>query len=422
MTHEPASENYEWTFRRVMWATLITVAVGLSFWLIYRSRGVIFIIFTGIVIGTVIRPIVTWLNSRGISRVVGSVFIYLFILGLLVGFVLLLLPLIFEQSGRIAIMIPAYYQNLRNWMITNPDPVIVQLQEYLPVYLSIPMLTQQTGEQMVDSAGQDPNFIASIINIIFAIIVVPFLAYYWTLYGSRMSRSMLLLVPTSHRERIGELITAIEAKVGAYVTGQAILCLIIGMMAMIAYLLIGLPEALALALIAGLLEAIPLIGPILGAIPAAIVAISTDPTKLIWVIVATIVIQQLENTLLVPRIMRKAVGVNPFVTLLSLFAFSSLLGIPGAFMAIPIAAILQLLLNRFVFDPGSFEVGAPSGRDYASRLRYEVQHLARDLRKQGRSDHVDPDQKVRSLDRVVDEIEAITTDLDALLAQVQGNG
>ena len=102
-----------------------------------------------------------------------------------------------------------------------------------------------------------------------------------------------------------------ETKVGFYIAGQGILCLVIGIMALVAYRLIGLPNALVLALIAGVLEAVPMIGPLLGAIPAALVALSIAPDKLIWVIVATVVIQQLENSLLVPRVMRKRWGSIP---------------------------------------------------------------------------------------------------------------
>jgi hypothetical protein len=154
----------------------------------------------------------------------------------------------------------------------------------------------------------------------------------------------------------------------------------------------------------------------------ALVALSIAPVKLIWVIVATVIIQQLENSLLVPRVMRKAVGVNPFVTLLAIFAFSSLFGIAGALMAIPIAAIIQLLLDRFLFQPGTMESEVLVGRNYASRLRYEAQDLAQDLRKQARLNKEGPDRWVEQTDQVMDEIEAITTDLDSLLAQVNTSG
>jgi hypothetical protein len=174
---------------------------------------------------------------------------------------------------------------------------------------------------------------------------------------------------------------------------------------------------LVLALVAGVLEAVPMIGPLLGAVPASLVALSIGPDKLIWVIVATTVIQQLENSLLVPRVMDKAVGVNPFVTLLAFFAFSSFFGIAGALMAIPMAAIIQLVLNHFVFHPTTVDPEASAGRDYASRLRYEAQDLANDLRKQARLKKRGSDLRVKQIDQVMDEIETITTDLGALLTQ-----
>jgi hypothetical protein len=116
--------------------------------------------------------------------------------------------------------------------------------------------------------------------------------------------------------------------------------------------------------------------------------------------------------------MRKAVGVNPFVTLLSFFAFSSLFGIAGSLMAIPIAAIFQLILNHYVFNPETKEPELSTSRDYASRLRYEAQDLAEDLRKQARIKVEGSDLRIKQIDQVMDEIEAVTTDLDSLLAQI----
>ena len=240
-------------------------------------------------------------------------------------------------------------------MVNFPNAMIVRLSEFLPETLSGQAPVQQSGQQVLASMGQALGYLSSAARIIFEAIAILLLAFYWTLDGPRAIQSLLLLVPKEQRDSTRELIAAMETKVGYYVAGQGILCLVIGVMALAAYSIIGLPYALILALVAGVLEAVPLVGPLLGAIPASVVALSIGPTKLVWVIVATVIIQQLENSLLVPRVMHKAVGVNPFVSLLAIFAFSSLLGIPGALMAIPMAAIIQLLLDRFVFDPGPTE-------------------------------------------------------------------
>jgi hypothetical protein len=116
------------------------------------------------------------------------------------------------------------------------------------------------------------------------------------------------------------------------------------------------------------------------------------------------------------------VGVNPFVSLLAIFAFSSLFGIPGALMAIPIAAIIQLLLDHLVFQLEEKEPEVSADRDYVSRLRYEAQDLAKDLRRQARVNKRGSNLRLEQIDKIMDEIEAITTDLDALLAQIQTPG
>ncbi|MGE5225170.1 MAG: AI-2E family transporter, partial [Omnitrophica WOR_2 bacterium] len=138
MANDSPSQFYHWTFQRVVWATLIFVVVALSFWLFYRFSQVFFILFIAIVIGTVIRPVVNWLYSRGFPRMAGSILVYLLLLALLIGFVLLLFPLIAEQSGKIAALVPGYYQSLRGWMTGNPNPLIEQLSEFLPANLALP--------------------------------------------------------------------------------------------------------------------------------------------------------------------------------------------------------------------------------------------------------------------------------------------
>jgi predicted PurR-regulated permease PerM len=417
MAVNPISQPYNWTFRRVVWATLVLISVMLGFWLLYRFSQVIFILFIAIVIGTVIRPAVAWLHQRGLPRMAGVILVYLLLLLLITGFVLLLFPLVSEQGTTVAAAMPDYYKNLRGWLVDHPNPFLVALSDFIPATLPSLRPVRPSGQEVVASAGQVAGYVASVAKGSFTAIILLVLAFYWTLEGPRIVQSFLLALPQTQRESISDLISAMESKVGLYMVGQGLLCLVIGVLALIAYLLIGLPNALVLALIAGVLEAVPMVGPLLGAIPAALVALSIGPDKLIWVIIATVVIQQLENTLLVPRIMKQAVGVNPFVTLLALFAFSSLFGLAGALMAIPIAAMIQLALNHFVFKQVTVEMEASEGRDYASRLRYEAQDLAQDLRKQARLQKSGSDPEIQQIEQVMDEIETITTQLDTLLAQ-----
>lgn len=417
MTVAPIPQPNPWTFRRVVWATLVFAFVVFCFWVIYRFYNVLFTLFIGILFGTVIRPLVNWLYQRGIPKVVGVILIYCVVLLLVATFLWLLFPVLFEQGATITKDLPTYYQSIRTAVVQSPNPLVARLGYLVPSALPGLKPVPPSGQDVVNSAEQMWAYALLTANVIFKAVVILLLILYWAIDGPRIIKSLLLLVPQDQREGIGDLIIEMESRVGFYMAGQVILCMTIGIMALVAYLLIGLPNALVLALAAGVMEAVPMLGPTLGAVPASLVALSISPSKVVWVIAATVIIQQTENSLLVPRIMKRTVGVNPFVTLLALFAFGQLFGIAGALMAIPMAAIIQLIMNHFVFKQTTIEMQPTEGRNYLSRLRYEAQDLIQDLRKQARHQKRGSDEKVVQVENVMDEIETITSNLDTLLAQ-----
>ena len=163
----------------------------------------------------------------------------------------------------------------------------------------------------------------------------------------------------SRRKKAREFLQLAESKLGGYIRGQGLLC-VRWDGGFNRLFLIGLPYVLVLAIFAGVMEMVPIFGPALGAVPAFLVALSIDPSKAIWVVVATAVIQMLENAVLVPRIMRHSMGVNPIIVLLSLIAFSSVFGFIGALLALPLAAIIQLLVSRMVLTSCR---GSQAGRE-----------------------------------------------------------
>lgn len=412
-----------WTTRRVILATLVVLAVASGFWLLYHFRLVVFILFIAIVIGIAMQPAVAWLQRRGLPRAVAAILVYLGLLVLLIGFALLLVPLLVDQIATITASLPDYYQSLRDLMISARSRLIWRLGQQLPPELPAMSLSPQLGSAATASEGGEEIDIVILQALsygsligwgVFVTIATFLLGFNWILEGERTTRTLLLLMPMSWRDEARDIFSEIEIKVGAYIRGQTILCVIIGVLSLIAYLLIGLPYALVLALIAGLMEAVPWIGPVLGALPALLLALSIDPMQAVWVVVATLIIQQLENNVLMPRIVDESVGVNPIVTLLSIAAFGSLLGVIGAILAIPMAAIIQLLLHRFALGPVAMEQETPEGRDALSVLRYETQALIQDLRQHVRHKDLVSEEET---DQVEDRIEAIATDLDSILAQ-----
>lgn len=396
-----------------MLATLLVLATALSFWLLYRFRTVLLVLFVALVISTAMKPVVDNLHRRGLSRPVGVVAVYLVLLLVLILFLLLGAPLMIEQSARINLAIPDVYQELRSALLNQPNLLLRRLAIELPLELRTPAAPAESdGAETIVALQQIWQILGRASLALLNVLATFILAFYWTLEGDRLKRALLLFVPPNQRDGARLLISEIEGALGRYTVGLVILVIFVGVLSLIAYLLIGLRYALVLAVVAGLLEAVPIIGPMLGAIPAVIVALSQDPIKALWVIVAALAIQQIENSFLFPRVMSRSVGVNPLVTLLAFVAFGYLFGPAGAFVAIPLAAILQLLLNRYLLEPSALlELDDVQGRDQLSVLRYQTQQLMRDMRKRVRGDT----EQANAESEIEEQLETIATELETLL-------
>ena len=407
-------ETPDWSTRQVVYATLFVSSVLVSFLLLYRFSWVVIILFIAIVLGTAIRPAVDWLSRRGTSRAGGVILVYLSLFVFAIGLTVLVLPIIAEQATAILANLPAYLGDLRNTLFRSPSRIVQQIAAQLPANISL--LTpgpQAASEETLNQVAQFFTTTRVFTRSAVTLAAVFLLGLYWTQEGDRAILNLLLWVPPGKRAQARELIAEIEDKLGGFLLGQSLLCLVIGGLSLIAYVIIGLPYALVLAIIAGILEAVPIFGPILGAIPALLVALSTEPGKALWVIGATAVIQGLENYLLVPGVMKRSVGINAMVTLLAIAALTSLLGLAGALLAIPLAGIVQLLVSRLVNSADKAGLQAMMGRDQVSVWRYEAQRLAKDVRSRLRQN-----EKVDGAsEEIVEGLEAIAMDLDRMLAE-----
>jgi predicted PurR-regulated permease PerM len=407
--------------RSLILATLTVVGVGLLFYLIFRFYQVIFILFVALVISTALQPGIHRLRQWGLSRSLSVGLLYGLITLIVITFLLLGIPLIIEQTATISQTLAELYVALRQSLVSNENMFIWRLGRELPETLTTQPSAVATEEaELGELLEQAKLLLTTTTQAALSVIATFLLAFYWSLDGERVKRSLLLLVPLARRPAARDMVAEMEGKVGAYAFGQAILCGAIGLMALAAYLLLGLPYAFVLALFAGLMELLPVIGPVLGALPAVIIGFTISPTTAVWVIVATLIIQQLENSVLVPRIMNRAVGVTPLVTLLALIAFGSLFGIAGAIVAIPLAAVLQLFINRHLLTLQGDDLNQGDGqRDLTSLLRYQTQELMQDLRSLFRRK---PDALTLDQEEVEDSLEAIALDLDAFLARQAQNG
>jgi predicted PurR-regulated permease PerM len=414
-----------WSPGRVALATLTVLAVVGAFLLFIEFRLVFFSLFIAIVLSTAFTPFVNRLERMGLPRTISIILISLAAILLVIVFILVVAPIMIEQWATITSLVNQWYRDLLRSMLDSPSMLVRRIASQFPIILPLSLPAPSNGEdpetQTVEFINQLLMIGQTVLRSVFTLGGVALLTGFWILEGERNTRILMLALRPDRRESVRTFLDEAEQKVGAYTRGLVYLSLIVGGLATIAYLIIGLPNVLLLGIIAGVMEAVPLVGPLLGAIPALAVALSFDPDKAIWVVGATVVIQVIENNFLVPRIMDRAVGVNPVVSLLAFLTFGSIFGFTGALLAIPLAAVIQLVLNSFVFRRRSAEQAPPLGRDAVSMLRYEAQNLVQDVRMLVREKE---DEAEAEVDQVEDTMEAIMNDLDAILAQeeIRSNG
>lgn len=407
-----------WTPQRAALATLVVASVAGLVLLAVHFRHVLILLLLAIVFATALKPVVEWLNRQGVrwtlavNVLFSALFLCLLAIGVLAG------PTIVREGSEFVKGLPDRYADLRN-QLREVHPLGKNVSKAMPAeWPDLFSSSEESSSQPAEAtAAESPSRI--LLQVILGVVVVLILSAYWLLQEQRTIQAIVMAAPRQRRAETKSLIEAIDQKVGAYVRGQLLLCVVVGVMSLVGYWIIGLSQPLLLAFIAGLFEAVPMIGPVIGAVPALLVAAATDPTKILGVLAVTIVIQQVENYLLVPRIMDRAVGIHAFVTLLAMIAFGALFGILGAILAIPLAAIVQLIVDRYVLNREKLEPPPPEGRDRISRLRFELQSLIQDVRLLVR--HKPPGNEVHS-DTLEEAIEAMAIELDKSLASEESAG
>jgi predicted PurR-regulated permease PerM len=439
------------TLRQLVLATMTVLAVTLAFLLLYRFYTVVFLLFVAIAIQIALDPLVRFLAARGIHRIVAMFAIYI-LLFVAIGAVIWFgaAPLA-DQVRDVASTLPTYYHNLRDSLLQAPIGFVRGLASVLPAEpspaLFMAAMEQGGGEAAAGAtataadaaqaagSGTSPaqawQWFITAAQAFFGLFAVFAIAFYWSLESDVIVRRLLLKAPSARRDELRALVAESQAKIAAFFRGQLILCSIIGLASTVAYLLLGIPNAFLLGLLMALFESVPLLGPFLGAIPALIVTMSSAPDKVVWVIGALVLIQTLESNLLVPRVMDRSVGVNAIITMLALAAFGALFGLLGALLAVPLAAILQIVVGRILFNapineetPPAAPVGVDVGRSRIGVLRLEAQNVVNAVRKQARSAEENGEAVEDPVEQTEDDIEAIAAELDSLLstAEAKENG
>jgi len=337
---------------RVIISTIAIIAIVASAWMIWQIRSILLLLAVGILFAAVIDPLVFRLRRTGLGRGQAILIIYVAIFAVLGVALYYLVPQMVKQVTSFDAAIPEIFDNLRQQALHSENSLIRTSG------FRVLMRMEQAYNNVRNSPelGKDQAF--TVVNTVFGFglttISMLIVTFYWMVEKNTVKRVILGLFPFSRRGRAHAIWDEIEYRIGGWTRGQLFLMLLIGVISGFIYYGLNLRFWLALAIIAGITEAIPFIGPILGGSTAALVALADSPQKALLVILAAFIVQQLEGAVLVPRIMKNAVGMTPLTVILAVLIGSTLGGPVGALIAIPIGAAVQVLVGNLLRSRDDF--------------------------------------------------------------------
>jgi predicted PurR-regulated permease PerM len=318
---------------------IFTLLLLVGLYVLYRLGAVIGLFIIALLIVFSVEPIVHFfmkgtLLNRKIPRSLAVIMTYVALLLVVALVITLGLPPMLVETQK---------------LIKNLGPILtsLNLQDHFNFasFDILPQASKLSGSVLALTLGFFSN--------VTAFFTIYILALYLSLDWPNIKRRFASLFPDKTDDLVFETITSAEKNVGNWVKGELTLMLVVGLLSLIGLTILGVNYPMALALVAGLLEAVPMLGPILSAILAGIIGFSQAPIKGLGVIVLFTIIQQLENNILVPQVMKKVSGFSPVIILLALMVGGELFGLVGAILAVPLTMVLSVILSKFFNISGS---------------------------------------------------------------------
>ena len=336
----------------------LLIIVALVFYLIYLIRSAIIPLIIAVAIAYLLTPLVIILQKK-MRRVFAVTITFLIFIGIIFTTLFFVIPVIIDQFKTFINSLPLYIENLSK--IIN---------DFLKNSLFIKNIENITGEEIVT---KDASIIAdyflsmietkeidvfqgittfgrSVVDVILYIVVGPLLGLYILLYSDRIRPFFMKILPARFRKDTNVVLDIVNKVAGKYITTQILVSIVVGILCTIVLLILKVDLAVLLGFIAGFFNIIPLIGPIIGAIPAALTALFVSPLTALIVIISFTAIQQIDNYVISPNIMKYRVGVHPGIIIFSLMAGGALMGFWGLLIAVPVVAIVQELIKYYFFE------------------------------------------------------------------------
>ncbi|MCU0678965.1 MAG: AI-2E family transporter [Planctomycetes bacterium] len=325
------------------------ILIGILFYFFYLVKDILAVLFISLILASAIDPWVDWMQKRKIPRAFGVVIIYLGLFIVVSSVIYLVIPPIIEQIRELSASFPQILEKI----VTG----FSALKDFSAQYGLLESVKENLGtisSNLQGAAGGVFSTVSGIFGGIFTFFLVLVITFYMVVEENAMKKIVWSVVPEEHQVRTMTLVNRMQKKVGLWLRGQLILSLIIFALVYIGLLILGVKYALVLALLAGLTEFVPYLGPVLGAIPAVFLSFTQSPMLALFVAVLFYVVQLTENNIIVPKLMQKVVGLNPIISIAVLMVGFQIAGIVGAILSIPVATATSVLVKD-IFDNKAVE-------------------------------------------------------------------
>jgi predicted PurR-regulated permease PerM len=347
---DPASTAERLPPGEVARAGLILIGLAIGSYLLWRLAEVLLLVFLAVLLATAIEPLVNRLRRGPFSKGTGALTVYGAIVLLLSAVAYVTLPNAAAQLAAFVEGLPGRIETLRalaEGMRSGPvqDMVLGGLER----------ASQAVRDPGAPADAQIFLVGSTAARGVLNILTVFILAFYWLIERNKIKRGLLRLVGPRAAREVNEVWLEVEHKWGGWVRGQLVLMLAVGVAAGLGYIVLGLPSPLLLAGWAAVAEIVPMVGPFLAFLPAVLVALTVSPGTALAVILYAVVIQQIEGNVLVPRVMSRAAGISALTVMLGILVGVELDGLAGGFLAVPVAAALQVILAHVTRAVGAAE-------------------------------------------------------------------
>ena len=319
-------------------------AFVVSFYILWQIRQVALLVFAAVVLATILNRVVRVLQRYHIKRGIAIAITVILLLALIVGFFALIVPSIVDQLQQLTTLLPQALERLRAWYDRLRAAIPGQILDNSRG--SFRALTQQLQSWLFRLLGNFFALLSNSLGVVVSLLLFLVVTIMLLVNPSQYRRVFVLAFPAFYRRRVDEILCECESSLVGWIRGTLFDMFVIGVLSYIGLLILRVPLPLVNALLAGVLEFIPNVGPTLSVIPPTLLALVDAPWKAGAVLALYIVIQQFESLVLVPFVMQQAVSLLPVFTILAVVVFASFFGFLGLFLAIPLLIVFQIWLKE----------------------------------------------------------------------------